>query len=199
MMRMTMAEKVLARTSGRDSVSAGEYVTAAVDRVMAHEAWTLCALRLLKLGIHRVFDPEKVIVILDHYFPAPTEQMARGHAMADLAGLTSIGPCARNVHGRPTRYAVTDGSGTRFEIAAEALRRAIDTNVEGLRSPARSLRSSNITVSVSQNTVRIAGRGYGHGAGLCQYGAEARAVDGATHREILTWYYPGAKIVTAYR
>ena len=67
---MTMAEKVLARTSGRDSVSAGEYVTAAVDRVMAHEAWTICALRLLKLGIQRVFDPEKVIVILDHYFPA---------------------------------------------------------------------------------------------------------------------------------
>jgi len=82
MMKMTMAEKVLARTSGRDSVSAGETVTAAVDRVMAHEAWTLCALRLLKLGIQRVFDPEKVIVILDHYFPAPTEQMARGHAMA---------------------------------------------------------------------------------------------------------------------
>jgi 3-isopropylmalate/(R)-2-methylmalate dehydratase large subunit len=81
-MAMTMAEKVLARTSGRDSVSAGETVTAAVDRVMAHEAWTICALRLLKLGIQRVFDPEKVIVILDHYFPAPTEQMARGHAIA---------------------------------------------------------------------------------------------------------------------
>jgi 3-isopropylmalate/(R)-2-methylmalate dehydratase large subunit len=81
-MVMTMAEKVLARSSGRDSVSAGEIVTAAVDRVMAHEAWTICALRLLKLGIQRVFDPEKVIVILDHYFPAPTEQMARGHAIA---------------------------------------------------------------------------------------------------------------------
>ena len=82
MMAMTMAEKALARSSGRDSVRAGEYVTAAVDRVMAHEAWTICALRLLKLGIQRVFDPEKVIVILDHYFPAPTEQMARGHAIA---------------------------------------------------------------------------------------------------------------------
>ena len=81
-MAMTMAEKVLTRASGRDSVGAGETVTAAVDRVMAHEAFTLCALQLLKLGIQRVFDPEKVIVILDHYFPAPTEQMARGHAIA---------------------------------------------------------------------------------------------------------------------
>lgn len=77
-----MAEKVLARASGQESVSAGEYVTAKVDRVMAHEAFTLCAIKLLRLGIERVFDPNRVIVILDHYFPAPTEAMARGHKVA---------------------------------------------------------------------------------------------------------------------
>ena len=85
-MAMTMAEKVLARTSGRESVGAGEYVTARVDRVMAHEAFTICALNLVRLGIEQVFDPDKILVILDHYFPAPTEQMARGHKIArDLA------------------------------------------------------------------------------------------------------------------
>jgi 3-isopropylmalate/(R)-2-methylmalate dehydratase large subunit len=82
MTSMTMAEKVLARASGRKSVSAGEFVTAVADRVMAHEAFTLCGLQLLKLGVERLADPDKVIVILDHYFPAPTEQMARGHAVA---------------------------------------------------------------------------------------------------------------------
>jgi 3-isopropylmalate/(R)-2-methylmalate dehydratase large subunit len=81
-MGMTMAEKILARTSGRSEVSAGDYVTAKIDRVMTHEAFTLCALKLLQLGIERVFEPDRVIVILDHYFPAPTEQMARGHAIA---------------------------------------------------------------------------------------------------------------------
>jgi homoaconitate hydratase family protein len=81
-MGMTMAEKVLARTSGRERVTAGEYVTCRVDKVMCHEAITLCALQLLRLGISKVFDPDRVIVILDHYFPAPTEQMARGHVMA---------------------------------------------------------------------------------------------------------------------
>jgi homoaconitate hydratase family protein len=81
-MAMTMAEKVLARTSGRESVAAGEYVTARVDRVMAHEAFTICALNLVRLGIEQVFDPDKILVILDHYFPAPTEQMARGHKIA---------------------------------------------------------------------------------------------------------------------
>jgi homoaconitate hydratase family protein len=81
-MGMTMAEKVLARTSGRASVAAGETVTARADLVMAHEAFTLCALKLRELGIDRVFDAERVAVILDHYFPAPTEQMARGHVLA---------------------------------------------------------------------------------------------------------------------
>jgi 3-isopropylmalate/(R)-2-methylmalate dehydratase large subunit len=79
---MTMAEKVLARTSGRTSVVPGEIVTARVDLAMAHEAFTLCGLKLRQLGIDRVFDPERVIVILDHYFPAPTARMAQGHVLA---------------------------------------------------------------------------------------------------------------------
>jgi homoaconitate hydratase family protein len=79
---MTMAEKTLARTAGRKRVAAGEYVTAKVDRIMCHEAFVLCALKLMQAGVDRLFDPERVIVILDHYFPAPTEQMARGHVLA---------------------------------------------------------------------------------------------------------------------
>jgi len=81
-MGMTMAEKVLARTSARETVAAGDFVTASVDRVMCHEAFVLCAMKLMGLGVDRVFDPERVIVILDHYFPAPTEQMARAHSLA---------------------------------------------------------------------------------------------------------------------
>lgn len=81
-MPMTMAEKVLARAAGRDAVRPGEYVTARVDLAMCHEAFVLCILKLLQLGVDRVFDPDRVVVILDHYFPAPTEQMARGHTLA---------------------------------------------------------------------------------------------------------------------
>jgi 3-isopropylmalate/(R)-2-methylmalate dehydratase large subunit len=81
-MGMTMAEKVLARAGGRSEATAGEVLTARADRVMAHEAFILCALQLVKLGIRALFDPERVIVILDHYFPAPSERMARGHQMA---------------------------------------------------------------------------------------------------------------------
>ena len=49
-MGMTMSEKILARTSGRDALSPGEYVTARVDRVMCHEAFGMCLSMLKGLG-----------------------------------------------------------------------------------------------------------------------------------------------------
>ncbi|MHC5025749.1 MAG: SpoIID/LytB domain-containing protein [Planctomycetota bacterium] len=126
-------------------------------------------------------------------------RLAGSQALTGLRGLRTIEPSTLNTHGRPTHYTVTDATGTAFEIEAESLRRAMDRTVSGLKEPADSLLSSNITVSIAADTVRIAGRGYGHGAGLCQYGAEGRAANGATHAEILAWYYPGSTIVTAYR
>jgi len=42
------------------------------------------------------------------------------------------------------------------------------------------------------------GRGFGHGVGLCQWGAQGKAAKGATGEEILSFYYPGAKIFRAY-
>jgi stage II sporulation protein D len=42
------------------------------------------------------------------------------------------------------------------------------------------------------------GRGSGHGVGLCQWGARSRALAGATYREILSHYYPGADLRRMY-
>lgn len=46
--------------------------------------------------------------------------------------------------------------------------------------------------------ISIIGRGYGHGAGLCQVGAYEMAKDGRTASEILEYYYPGAKVQKLY-
>lgn len=46
--------------------------------------------------------------------------------------------------------------------------------------------------------IRISGRGYGHGAGLCQWGAKVLADEGWDYRRILTHYYPGAELQTLY-
>jgi stage II sporulation protein D len=44
----------------------------------------------------------------------------------------------------------------------------------------------------------LSGRGWGHGVGLCQYGAQGMARLGKNYREILDHYYPGSQIVDLY-
>ena len=91
---MTMAEQVLARASGRTRVQPGEYLTARVDVAMCHEALVACGRQLRDLGIDEVWDPQRVIVVLDHSFPAATERMAASHQMArafvDQFGITTF-------------------------------------------------------------------------------------------------------------
>jgi len=52
---------------------------------MAHEAFGACARTLLQLGITQLFDPDRVVVILDHYFPAPTPAAAGIHRLVRQA------------------------------------------------------------------------------------------------------------------
>ena len=69
-MGMTITEKILATHSGRDAVRPGELVNAKLDVVMCHDVTTPPAISMLqKLGMDRVFDPEKVVVIPDHFVP----------------------------------------------------------------------------------------------------------------------------------
>ncbi len=44
------------------------------------------------------------------------------------------------------------------------------------------------------HTFTLAGRGWGHGVGLCQYGIKKMAELGYTYRQILEYYYPGSEI-----
>lgn len=75
-----MADEVLAQASGRDSVSAGEYVTALVDSIMAHEAFGACARTQLELCITELLDPHRVVVILDHYSLSAAAKAVTGHS-----------------------------------------------------------------------------------------------------------------------
>jgi len=81
-MGMTMAEKILARASGKDQVKAGQYVTAKVDRMMCHDSFPICVIALKRIGINKFYDPDRVVVIIDHYFPAPTVAMAQAQSLS---------------------------------------------------------------------------------------------------------------------
>ncbi len=69
---MTISEKILARASGKDRVTAGEYVTAKPDiAVFGDPPFFLPTfIRALKeIGVEKVFDPEKVAISFDHFSP----------------------------------------------------------------------------------------------------------------------------------
>ena len=53
-------------------------------------------------------------------------------------------------------------------------------------------------ISQAPDGIVINGRGWGHGVGLCQYGARGLARRGRSCDQILAYYYPGASIVDDY-
>ena len=53
-------------------------------------------------------------------------------------------------------------------------------------------------VAGSDDEYEVHGRGFGHGAGMCQWGAIARARAGQTAEEILGTYYPGTRLSRVY-
>ena len=53
------------------------------------------------------------------------------------------------------------------------------------------LRSTNFSVKCTKDKVTFETRGYGHGVGMSQYGAQILAEEGKNYRDILTWYYKG--------
>ncbi len=57
------------------------------------------------------------------------------------------------------------------------------------------LRSTWFNVGRVPNGWQFAGRGWGHGVGMCQYGAIGRAKAGQTYQEILGAYYQGASLL----
>lgn len=71
---MTIAEKILARASGRSSVSAGSYVTGKIDAAMMPENFRLLKTVLEKAGISeenfKIWDPDRFVVLLEHRVPA---------------------------------------------------------------------------------------------------------------------------------
>lgn len=60
------------------------------------------------------------------------------------------------------------------------------------------LKSLDFDVEKSGHNFVFTGRGFGHGAGLCQWGAKALADKGRTYRDILSHYYPGAELQHLY-
>lgn len=70
-MGQTMTEKILAKGAGVDSVTPGDIVEVALDLVMTNDVTAPLSIReFQKTGLKRVFDPQKVVFVPDHFVPA---------------------------------------------------------------------------------------------------------------------------------
>ncbi len=70
MMGMTMTQKILAAHAGLDRVEPGQLISARLDLVLGNDITTPVAVNAFRrAGLTRVFDPERVVIVLDHFVP----------------------------------------------------------------------------------------------------------------------------------
>lgn len=67
---MTLVEKILAAHAGKSRVSPGDFLNVRVDVILANDITAPIAIREFKrLGLKKVFDPQKVVMVPDHFVP----------------------------------------------------------------------------------------------------------------------------------
>jgi SpoIID/LytB domain protein len=126
-------------------------------------------------------------------FPAWSAELAatdlqRALAAAGYKGtLRNLRIASRNASGRVEKL-VLDGM-TPSELSGQDLRMAVGPTLGWLR-----ILSANFELRRSGTAYRFAGRGSGHGVGMCVIGAMHRAQAGETAASILAQYYPGLRI-----
>ena len=67
---MTLIEKILATHTDRKKVSPGEFINVRVDLILANDITAPIAIREFgRIGVDKVFDPAKVVMVADHFVP----------------------------------------------------------------------------------------------------------------------------------
>ena len=94
-MGMTMTQKILAAHAGLDSVKAGDLIEAKLDLVLGNDVTTPVAVDVFEAaGFDRVFDPEKICIVLDHYTPCKdiksAELCAKARSFAKRFGISHL-------------------------------------------------------------------------------------------------------------
>lgn len=78
-MGMTFAEKILAKKSGLSAVKPGDVVTVEPDRALSHDNAAAIIKLFKSIGVEKVWNPKKIVIVLDHAVPAPTDKHANNH------------------------------------------------------------------------------------------------------------------------
>ncbi len=108
----------------------------------------------------------------------------------NLGTIKSIEPIKRGVSGRLTAIQIV---GTRQKIRIEG-----ELKIRQALSSSTLYSSCFIVDKTSDGKFLIKGAGFGHGVGMCQYGAAGMALKGKKAEEILFHYYPGTRLDRFY-
>ncbi len=111
----------------------------------------------------------------------------RGAGFA-VSSIKEIYLSEKNRSGRITQVTVITDAGE-VRIPAKDFRNILNPNV---------VRSTNFTVETADHDLVFTGTGWGHGVGMCQWGAYFMGKQGYTMEQILNYYYPGAVIKDEY-
>jgi stage II sporulation protein D len=87
---------------------------------------------------------------------------------------------------------LTGANGKTANLRAEDMRLAIDPTGMKIQS------TSCVIINLNDEIMFLAGRGFGHGVGLCQYGAREMARQGKNAQQILSFYYPHSRVKKIY-
>ena len=93
---------------------------------------------------------------------------------------------------RVRKIRILDQTGDSVEISAESFRLTVDPTGMMIKSTHFQMTEKGETVWFTH------GHGWGHGLGMCQWGAQGLGRRGKSAEEILSFYYPGSKLTKAY-
>ena len=68
--------QILAHATGRNKVKTGEFVVAKVDLAEINDLYLQVLLSFKEMGGDKVWAPQKITFVMDHYAPAPTIKAA---------------------------------------------------------------------------------------------------------------------------
>ena len=105
-----------------------------------------------------------------------------------LPAIKNIFPLERGPSGRIQKLGIETGGQTVY----------LSGNSFRLIAGPGKIKSSQFTVTGKEQKFSFEGRGFGHGAGMSQWGACQMARKGHSFEQILQFYYPGTKIVNVH-
>ena len=75
----TISQKILARKAGLEDVSPGQIVTVSPDVILTHDNSAAISGKFAQLGVDRIWDADRPVIVLDHVVPAADEKTATNH------------------------------------------------------------------------------------------------------------------------